>query len=164
MGIARRQFLRGDFAAAPPPLRPPWALDEAAFLNRCSRCDACGDACSAGIIVRGSGGYPEVDFMRGGCTHCGDCLAACSAQALKQRNVAWSLHPSLAAACLSRHGVVCRSCADACSTHAIRFGLAPGGVANPYVLSDACTGCGACVSVCPVSAIAMHAGDLPLAA
>jgi len=159
MSIARRQFLRGDLAASRGPLRPPWALVEAAFLDRCTRCDACPPE----IIVRGSGGYPEVDFTRGECTFCGDCLTACSARALEPRRVAWWLRPSIAGVCLVRHGVVCRSCGDACEARAIRFAHAPGGVALPDLLRDAFTGCGACVSVCPVSAIVMHAPDLAVA-
>ncbi|HSQ02559.1 MAG TPA: ferredoxin-type protein NapF [Burkholderiales bacterium] len=160
MDIARRRFLRGDFAAPRPPLRPPWALDEAAFLQRCTRCDACRDACPSAILVHGTGGYPEVDFTRGECTFCGECLNACSAGALQLRNLPWSLRPAISGACLARNRVACRSCGDACSAHALRFGLAPGGVAIPYIVDDACTGCGACVSVCPVSAIAVHSRNL----
>ena len=62
---SRRQFLRGDFSGRDMPLRPPWALREREFAQRCTRCDACNDACPTGIIVRGQGGFPEVDFSRG---------------------------------------------------------------------------------------------------
>jgi ferredoxin-type protein NapF len=55
--------------------------------------------------------------------------------------------------CLAARGVVCRSCGDSCPHAAIRFWPRIGGPALPEILDDACTGCGACVGVCPVSAI-----------
>jgi ferredoxin-type protein NapF len=154
MGIARRAFLRGDFAAPRTALRPPWALPEAAFLEHCTRCDACVDACATGILIRAGGGYPEIDFKRGECTFCGECVKACVERALKPGALAWTLRPLVGSDCLAHKHVVCRSCADACGTRAIRF--APGGAALPHLLRCDCTGCGACVGACPVSAIAMR--------
>ena len=64
--------------------------------------------------------------------------------------------------CLARHGVVCRSCGDACEARAIRFPPRLGGVALPTLDGEACTGCGECVAVCPAVAISLpepsHAG------
>ncbi|MBV1796620.1 4Fe-4S dicluster domain-containing protein [Siccirubricoccus sp. G192] len=60
----------------------------------------------------------------------------------------------IARSCLALHGVACMSCRDACLAGAIRFSLARGG-AVPRVETDACTGCAACVPVCPASAIAI---------
>jgi len=60
-------------------------------------------------------------------------------------------------ACLALNGVVCRVCAEHCESHAIRFRLAPGGVAVPLLRAERCDGCGACVKACPVSAIALQA-------
>jgi ferredoxin-type protein NapF len=58
--------------------------------------------------------------------------------------------------CLTRHGVVCRSCGEQCETGAIRFHFIKGGVAQPQVEPALCTGCGACFAVCPAQAIALH--------
>ena len=58
-------------------------------------------------------------------------------------------------ACLARAGVVCQTCGDACPERAIRFALRRGGPPLPGVDEDRCTGCGACVPVCPVSAISL---------
>ena len=63
----------------------------------------------------------------------------------------------IAAGCLARNRVVCRSCGEACEAGAIRFRLAPGGVSAPEISPQACNGCGDCVAACPVRAIAMHA-------
>ena len=53
--------------------------------------------------------------------------------------------------------VVCRSCGDACGEAAIRFSPRLGGASRPEVLTERCTGCGACVSACPAGAVTMAA-------
>lgn len=59
--------------------------------------------------------------------------------------------------CLALNRVVCRSCAEHCEVHAIHFRLAPGGISVPLVRAERCNGCGACVPVCPTSAISLQA-------
>ena len=59
--------------------------------------------------------------------------------------------------CLALNSVVCRSCAERCETRAIRFRLAPGGVAVPLLRTERCNGCGACIPVCPTAAITLQA-------
>ncbi len=56
-------------------------------------------------------------------------------------------------ACVERHGVVCRRCADACERSAIRI-LARERL-GAVIDAGACNGCGDCVPVCPVEAIAL---------
>jgi ferredoxin-type protein NapF len=148
----RRELLRGDFSARAPLLAPPWAVAE--FLARCTRCDACVEACPTGVLVRGDGGYPATDYRRGECTFCGDCATACQPAALArpEDRLPWSRNIVIEAGCLTQLGVVCRSCGEHCDAQAIRFTPMPGGVATP-VTASACTGCGACVAVCPTAAI-----------
>jgi len=62
-------------------------------------------------------------------------------------------------ACLARRGVVCQSCGDACAEGAIRFRPALGRVPILVFDADRCTGCGDCVEVCPVAAIALVEAD-----
>ena len=61
-------------------------------------------------------------------------------------------------ACLARAGVVCQTCGDACPERAIRFPLRRGGPPLPTTDEDRCTGCGACVPVCPAGALALAKG------
>jgi ferredoxin-type protein NapF len=154
--IGRRGLLRGRTRALPSAIRPPWSrLDR--FTSLCTRCGACADACPEGILRAGDGGFPEVDFRLGECSFCGACADACPAPVFDRAAARpWDLMATIGAACLSARGVVCRSCQDACQHSAIRFTPSPGGVAHARVETHSCTGCGACVSICPVGAITMR--------
>lgn len=152
----RRGFLRGRIGPATPPLRPPWAIDEAAFPHACTRCGQCAKVCEAGIIAAGDGGFPEIDFSRGGCTFCAACIDACDTGALAQSERPWNLKATIGPDCLSRNGVVCRSCGEACDACAIRFQLQPAGRAIPRIDPDLCTGCGECLAVCPIHAVSIQ--------
>lgn len=154
----RRQFLRGDFGARRLPIRPPWAQAESAFVDACTRCADCVPACPERLIKAGSGGFPELDFSHGGCSFCGACLEACKSGALQRGTEPfWSLRAVLGNACLTLQGVVCRSCGEHCETRAIRFLPQRHGVAVPRLDAAACTGCGACVGVCPAQALSLSA-------
>ncbi|MBK9081266.1 MAG: 4Fe-4S dicluster domain-containing protein [Rhizobiales bacterium] len=61
----------------------------------------------------------------------------------------------IGAACVEPKGVTCRRCGDECEPRAISFRLVGRGKAEPRVAAEACTGCGACLGVCPVAAIAL---------
>ena len=163
LAIHRRQFLRGDLRGRRVAIRPPWALGEAAFVERCTRCDDCVKACPESVIRRGSGGFPELDFAARGCSFCGDCVRACRAgafaEAVGPAIEAWGHRASVAAGCLAANGVVCRACGDHCAVGAIRFRLAPGGRSHPAVDLSRCNGCGACVAVCPVQAVSLQTPD-----
>lgn len=161
-------------------IRPPWALNESLFIDSCSRCSDCVSACPQGIISAGDAGFPEVSFKQGECTFCADCIRACKTGALdasvlsqpiahqasqlqssqlqssqfqSSQQQAWNLDVSILSNCLSLNAVVCRACGDNCETQAIRFKLKVGGISEPQILEDDCTGCGACVAVCPVDAV-----------
>ena len=137
--LSRRGFFRGR----PRPrgeMRPPWALLE------------------AHILVVGDGGYPTVDFSVGECTFCGDCVSACQPKALRRdpEQVPWASKASIGEDCLPRQGVECRVCGDFCDARAIRFTPRLGGSPLPEIDPEKCTGCGACVAPCPVTAISVR--------
>ncbi len=155
--MSRASLLRGHLRE-PPPIRPPWAGPEAAFLTSCDRCGRCARACPEKIIVAGRDGVPEVDFRRGDCSFCRDCVAACSTGALTASERApWFTVAEIAYSCLSVQGVICRLCQERCQAAAIAFLPALGGYALPDVDAEACTGCGACVRICPVTAVRIAA-------
>lgn len=146
---SRRAFLRGRGLPAP---RMPWAVAD--FVAVCKRCDDCIPVCETGILIKGDGGFPTVDFSRGGCSFCGACADRCRDRALERHaGSAWSLRASIDHRCLSSQGISCRLCGDGCDQVAIRFRPLTGGRALPSIVADQCNGCGACVAVCPVQAI-----------
>jgi ferredoxin-type protein NapF len=159
--LTRTEFLRGRFKAAPAPLRPPWAIEEQAFSQVCGPCDGCRKICPEGIIVKGSGGYPEISFRHGVCSFCQECVKACAVGALRlfdahgqsMEGAPWSAKARISGNCLSMLGTVCRTCGELCEAGAISFRLAVGGIAQAIVDNDLCNGCGACVASCPVGAI-----------
>lgn len=155
--VSRRQFMRGDFKARKKTQRPPWALAEESFLNACTRCGECISVCPTGILVKVRD-YPEVDFKRGECTFCGDCATACKDGALQlagSKGTPWLIKAVIAQTCLPQRGVECRLCGDHCQEAAIRFSPRLGGPPVAEITTGSCTGCGACVAPCPVTAISL---------
>lgn len=167
ISLSKRALFQGRFRApVNAPIRPPYSQNESAFLETCSVCDKCISACDEGVLKRGAGGYPEIDFHSGECSFCGDCVTACAPGAISRQKQAldapWSLDVSISSACLSANAITCRVCGDRCDARAIRFQLCVGGVADPIIDQSACTGCGACVAPCPVDAIeVVHSQIVP---
>lgn len=151
---ARRAFLRGGTEASPA-LRPPWAIIEPAFVTACTACGDCVSACPEHVLAAGDGGLPVFDPLLGECLFCAACADACETGAFDPPDEApWTIRARIGAGCLARNGVTCFSCRDACPETAIRFRPVLGG-AHPELDVSRCTGCGACVGVCPVAAIAL---------
>lgn len=153
-----RRTLFGQLRGGPPQHRLPWTIGEDAFLEACTRCGACADACPPAIVAKGHGNYPIIDVSRAGCTFCGKCADACAASCFtadRAPRSAWALTAEIAASCVETKGISCRMCDDACDARAIRFTPLGGGRSSAEVATRTCTGCGACVSVCPVRAISI---------
>ena len=161
--INRSQFLSGDFNGRRHPVRPPWALAEALFADRCTRCSECINACPHNIINEGRGKFPVLDFSLSGCDFCRKCVDVCEPKALHYDQLIasrpWDLVATILPGCLSLNAVICRSCGEACERRAIGFKLETGGIARPNLDAESCTGCGECFAVCPVKAVEISPRD-----
>ena len=154
VNLSRRNLLRGVSVSIVPPLRPPGAIAESLFTDKCTGCGDCVKACPQGIVFRGSAGYPEVDLNKAECTFCEQCIDSCQEDALQHAvQPPWRWHLRLQDNCLARQQVVCQTCGDVCVAEAIRFRPQLRSVATPQIDKDACTGCGACVAACPENAL-----------
>jgi ferredoxin-type protein NapF len=151
---SRRAFLRmRPRAPQPGRIRPPWSL-ETSLSDHCTACGDCVTACPERILRFDNAGLPAVDFNAGACTFCGDCARICAAPVFDMaRTPAWQVKISVSDQCLPKRGILCESCRDICIDEAISFERAPGLAPVPRISDGACTGCGACVSVCPAGAI-----------
>jgi ferredoxin-type protein NapF len=155
----RRAFLRGQTGGASLPLRPPWTGD-AALAERCTRCGDCLTACPERVLIAGDGGFPAFDPRAGSgaCSFCGACAEACPEDLFVSMDERpWDLIALISPeTCLAGAGIHCESCRDACPEVAVRFTPRVGGPPRPEILSDICSGCGACVGACPSAAISLH--------
>ncbi len=137
-----------------PVLRPPGAIDEASFLDGCTRCDKCVQACPHDAIIhapdrlREAAGTPIIDPDHQPCMMCEDfpCITAC------EPNVLTSLIPKMMGTakvtehlCLAHHGTTCTVCSERCRVE----GAIEVTDGKPTVNETACTGCGVCRYVCP---------------
>ncbi|WP_260261683.1 ferredoxin-type protein NapF [Vibrio intestinalis] len=135
-------------------VRLPWLTNPAAFTDLCTQCGACIKSCETNIIVKGDGGFPQVDFTRDECTFCYACAEVCPEPLFEQQTATpWQAKADISDSCLAHSNVECRACSDMCDSLAIQFQLEIGKVAQPKLNTEQCNGCGACVAVCPTSSI-----------
>ncbi len=156
---SRRAALFGSTFARTGPTRPPWT-DEERVAEACTRCGDCITACPENVLKTGQGGFPEFTPNEGTgmCTFCGACADACAASVFDLgREVPWSLTVSIeSSACLAHAGIHCSSCREACDENAIRMEPRIGGPSLPLITETKCTGCGACVGICPGQAVSLR--------
>ena len=137
-------------------VRPPYGLSESLFQSECPTCEskACVASCEEKIIFIGEDGTAQLSFASSGCTFCDACAKVCEQGVLSLEK---SIYTEKIAAtfrintqdCVAHNQVICFSCKEPCIDDAILFN----GMFNPVIDMDLCTGCGFCISVCPVNAI-----------
>jgi ferredoxin-type protein NapF len=143
------------------PQRPPWALSESLFTDKCTRCNECISVCEEEIIIKADGGFPEIDFNRGECTFCNACVDACEPAALLKQpeNKAFYFDIKIDDTCLAKLKTHCQSCKDVCDTRAITMpwpkDVSFGAIQTPEIHIEDCTSCGACISTCPSESISI---------
>ncbi|MEK7865867.1 MAG: 4Fe-4S dicluster domain-containing protein [Planctomycetota bacterium] len=173
--LARGVVAAARERTAPPPeglvrppgglVRPPGALPERAFLDKCTRCDACIRACPHFVVRKAGpelgariGGTPVLDPRENPCRFCDGlpCIAACEPGALVAPAAGAKARIGLARVdkdrCFMALGQPCDYCQKSCPVRprAIKVG----GFRVPAVVDAAtCTGCGECAQICPAKAV-----------
>lgn len=169
----RRGFLKGKFLTREGredvrrqsgllgPLPPALPL-RLVSQNPCEDCDhPCVHACEPAVICLHPPGHafrgiPYLSFESGPCTFCNACVEACPlehSQADVERSVRLGIASLDQGACMAWNGITCLSCQTACNYQAVTMDLR----SRPRIETEACTGCGACVGICPSKAIRVPA-------
>lgn len=131
-------------------LRPPGAVEERDFLDRCTKCGDCIDACDPGAIVCHAGdGTPVIFADQSPCRLCEDfpCIAACATEALQPVGGVSEVQMGTAVVtqrvCTAGQG--CHACVSTCPTDALAMDF---GELRLTVQAEQCVGCGICEQVC----------------
>ncbi len=152
---SRRSFLKLPSQPEAAAIRPPWS-DEASVRAHCTGCKACVEACPETILLMDRAGKPKVEFDGRECTFCRKCAESCGEPVFDlTRSRPWDLKATIAAGCLQEHGISCQLCRDACPVSAIRVDLDKRPFGRLKIEEAACTGCGACLSVCPQEVLSL---------
>ncbi|TVQ62272.1 MAG: 4Fe-4S dicluster domain-containing protein [Phycisphaerales bacterium] len=137
-----------------PVLRPPGAIEETTFLDGCTRCAACIEACPHDAIInapdrfRVAAGTPMIDPVRQPCRMCEDtpCVTACEPGVLrKDLPVVMGVARISPVTCLAHQNSFCTVCSEHCPVEGA-IEIVNG---RPRIVEATCTGCGVCQHVCP---------------
>ena len=140
-------------------LRPPGALPEAEFLEKCHRCGNCVKNCPANAIFpleeRTEShlvNTPYIDPDEQPCVICDSlaCMYVCPSGALQPvyaEDIKIGLAVFNAETCLRTKEVACTYCIDTCPIGSDAIHLTADGVVE--VIEPGCTGCGVCQYACP---------------
>lgn len=153
----RRSFFTGDREIV---VRPPWSTEQSVKDN-CTSCGACIEACPEGILVPGPAKTPIINFTENACSFCQKCVSVCDENVFSDVSDApWALKANIQSNCMLKLGISCQICADACLDDALKFDMSQAPSGAMLIDQTACTGCGACLSVCPAGAIEFTSAHL----
>nr|WP_235824107.1 4Fe-4S binding protein [Falsiruegeria mediterranea] len=108
------------------------------------------------MLKPGPGNTPVVDFNVGACTFCRACAQACPEPVFSDiSDPPWALVAQISDGCMLSMGIGCQLCTDICDRSALRLDLRVRPVGRIAINQDACTGCGACLPLCPTDAITL---------
>ncbi|MGB5278421.1 MAG: 4Fe-4S dicluster domain-containing protein [Gammaproteobacteria bacterium] len=164
----RRAFLRGAYltrqgraeqARQHNPLgpAPPWHQGRS-LQQHCIDCaQPCVSACEQAIILihppqHSLSGTPYLNFASAGCTFCRACVETCPLDIAIDDKPAPRIIGKLVLnrdTCIAWDDIICMSCCNRCDYKAISLAH----YRRPQIDAEICTGCGMCVSACPVQAL-----------
>lgn len=131
-------------------LRPPGAVAEELFMDRCTKCNDCVTACPPGaIIAHPTEGTPILYADQSPCLVCEDfpCIAACRTDALVPVSGIEQVRMGTAEVshrfCTAGQG--CHACVSKCPTNALVLDVAS---LQLSVSPEICVGCGMCEMIC----------------
>jgi len=131
-------------------LRPPGAVDEEVFLDRCTKCGDCIKACDPGAIVCHAGdGTPVIFADQSPCLLCDDlpCIAACATDALHPVDRIQDIRLGMVVVShrLCTAGQGCHACVSTCPVDALAMDFS---TMRLEVSTEGCVGCGKCEHIC----------------
>ncbi len=131
-------------------LRPPGAVEEQLFLERCTKCNDCVKACPPHAIgAHPNDGTPVLYADQSPCLLCEDfpCVTACGTDALVPVEHCSQVHMGIATVShrLCTAGQGCHACVSKCPTDALAMDVES---LRLSVVTEACVGCGMCEMVC----------------
>jgi len=158
--LGRRKWLTELVPKPQPPKprrRPPGAVDEATFLERCDGCGDCVEACPHDAIftyvptARIVGGTPVMKPELRSCHMCDGfpCSTSCPTGALLPVSSWWLGEVRVSEAhCFTYRGPECGACADLCPTETMALTMRG---LHPHLTREHCVGCGLCIEACPTT-------------
>ncbi len=149
-----------DLGSALPRLRPPGALPEKEFLERCQCSGKCVSVCPVSAIRIDNSrdpmksGRPYIRPMEQACVLCDDlsCMKSCPSGALElvpREQISMGIAGVDALLCRRTMGDDCRLCIEKCPLGERAIILAASGQVE--VKTSGCTGCGVCEMYCPTA-------------
>jgi ferredoxin len=175
-GVLQRRDLKNKALMVPEVIRPPAAISESEFLNRCIRCLACVRMCQSNggclqpaSLLHGVGAWaPIADMRRGYCEYnCNLCTRVCPTNAIRPFSLQAKQKFPMGTAVFNKNLCIpyqrhtdCLVCEEHCPLpdKAIKFHLKevelPSGkkkmIKFPYIDRELCIGCGICEHKCPL--------------